>query len=147
MRIIEFFSQNKKKFGIRKAVSNVIQYGFQKLLGVEGLQTRINEQQEEINTLFFFLNEYADIKNISPAGGDLRAFQNNDVSLLQIFHSICSEYRLTYWLSWGTLLGAVRHKGFIPWDDDLDVDMDSESFDTAVKYYRNCLNRWDFMFI
>jgi len=47
--------------------------------------------------------------------------------LVQI-DQICSEYKIDYWLDGGTLLGAVREKGFIPWDDDLDVCMKIEDF-------------------
>jgi lipopolysaccharide cholinephosphotransferase len=48
--------------------------------------------------------------------------------LLKIFDEICARHDLTYWLCGGTLLGAVRHGGFIPWDDDVDVEMPYEDY-------------------
>lgn len=45
------------------------------------------------------------------------------LEMLLAFDAFCKEHSLTYYLSGGTLLGAVRHKGFIPWDDDIDVNM------------------------
>jgi lipopolysaccharide cholinephosphotransferase len=53
----------------------------------------------------------------------LRAAQQRMYEMLLVFDRICRENGLTYWLDFGTLLGAVRHRGFIPWDDDLDVSM------------------------
>ena len=53
----------------------------------------------------------------------LTDIQNEYVMLLRWFHEFCIKNELRYYLSYGTLLGAVRHKGFIPWDDDVDVSM------------------------
>ena len=53
----------------------------------------------------------------------LRKAQLASVDVLNEFDRVCRENGLVYWLDFGTLLGAVRHKGFIPWDDDIDVSM------------------------
>ena len=54
--------------------------------------------------------------------------QRSLFELLKIFSAICNEYGLQYFLVGGTLLGAVRHQGFIPWDDDVDVAMPEEDY-------------------
>ena len=54
---------------------------------------------------------------------DIRAIQLKELRLLKVFAVICERRGLRYFLYVGTLLGAIRHKGFIPWDDDLDVMM------------------------
>jgi lipopolysaccharide cholinephosphotransferase len=60
---------------------------------------------------------------------ELRQGQLVMLRLLKIFASVCEELGLAYWMDSGTLLGAVRHGGFIPWDDDVDVAMSREHFD------------------
>ena len=53
----------------------------------------------------------------------LREIQLRELDLLIQFDSFCKKHDLKYSLCSGTLLGAIRHKGFIPWDDDIDVQM------------------------
>jgi lipopolysaccharide cholinephosphotransferase len=58
----------------------------------------------------------------------LREAQLIMLEMLVEFDAICKKYNLQYWLDSGTLLGAVRHQGFIPWDDDIDLSMPIEDY-------------------
>lgn len=59
------------------------------------------------------------------------------LNILITIHKICVKHNLTYWLEAGTLLGAVRHKGFIPWDDDCDIAMPREDYEKFLKIAQN----------
>ena len=52
------------------------------------------------------------------ANYDIKALQNRLLGILLAFDKVCSEHGLRYCICGGTMIGAVRHKGFIPWDDD-----------------------------
>ncbi|HCA89958.1 MAG: lipopolysaccharide cholinephosphotransferase [Legionellaceae bacterium] len=60
--------------------------------------------------------------------GRLRQAQLKMLAMLKVIDGICLKHQLDYWLDAGSLLGAVRHQGFIPWDDDLDIAMPRDSY-------------------
>ncbi len=77
----------------------------------------------------YFLEEERDGYLVSSKIKELWAIQ---LDLLCEFDRVCNKYNLKYILDFGSLLGAVRHKGFIPWDDDLDVSMLREDYDKLM---------------
>ncbi len=57
--------------------------------------------------------------------------------ILLFFHNMCEEHGITYYLSNGTLLGAVKYKGCIPWDDDIDVCMPRPDYDRLMEIWKD----------
>ena len=70
----------------------------------------------------------------------LNKLRKIQIELLNEFVRICGENNFSYFLTAGTLLGAVRHKGFIPWDDDLDVAMPRNDYDKFINLTPDLLN-------
>lgn len=64
---------------------------------------------------------------------DLAYIQKRGLGMLLDVAAFCKEHRIRYFLEGGTLLGAVRHKGFIPWDDDVDITMPRDDYEVFVK--------------
>ncbi|MBQ3302339.1 MAG: LicD family protein [Eggerthellaceae bacterium] len=65
--------------------------------------------------------------NAYPQGA-LERLQAEQTEIMRIVSLVCKEFDLTWWADSGTCLGAVRHKGFIPWDDDVDIAMPLEDY-------------------
>ena len=72
---------------------------------------------------------------------NLRKLQLIELEILKEFVKICNEEKLTYYISGGTFLGAVRNKGFIPWDDDVDVAMPREDYEIFLNIVEKKLNK------
>ena len=71
-----------------------------------------------------------------------------ELQILIEFRRICSELGLRYYLSGGTLLGAIRHKGFIPWDDDIDLAMPRSDFNKLIEFSNSYQNdTYKFLFV
>lgn len=120
------------------------------LLGVE---SRINQLFNEINALktcFDTLSYQSYMMNLSiinqlsndgidpritlfqkmpPAFGSIRKVQLVELEILKRIDEVCRKNGIKYWSCFGTLLGAIRHKGFIPWDDDIDINVMRDQFE------------------
>lgn len=59
--------------------------------------------------------------------------KRKEVKILNHIVAVCEKHGLRYYLSYGTLLGAIRHKGFIPWDDDIDISMPRADYEQLLK--------------
>lgn len=70
---------------------------------------------------------------------DIKPLHDKLLGVLLAIDKVCREHNLTYYLLYGTMLGAVRHKGFIPWDDDLDIGMPRESYEQFIAHAREWL--------
>ena len=65
---------------------------------------------------------------------DLDEIKRIEITVLKEIDTLCRKLHLRYYLGYGTLIGAIRHKGFIPWDDDIDILMPRPDYDRLIKY-------------
>lgn len=65
---------------------------------------------------------------------ETKQVQTRLLEILKTIDKVCREHHLTYYLLAGTMLGAVRHGGFIPWDDDADIGMPRKDYDTLIAH-------------
>lgn len=93
------------------------------------LYRRPDETTEEAKKRFF--------RSLPCAVGSKRLIQRGSVKLLKAFNEICEKNQLSYYAGGGTLIGAVRHGGFIPWDDDIDLVMMRDDYERLKSLLSN----------
>ena len=98
---------------------------------IELLNQKIELLDYKLN---LFLNHFVNIKDAKLATGNLRYNQNKRFEVLKIVAKLLEENDIKYWLDFGTLIGAVRHGGWIPWDNDLDISIHQDDWDKMVKF-------------
>lgn len=110
-----------------------IQYLYKKIISLENeLKFKTNEYEEILNTYNnYFDYLYVNKHILNP--GIIRNTQLQTVEMLKFLANICDKYGLSYWLDYGTLIGAIRHSGFIPWDDDIDIGMPRDDYEKLLK--------------
>ncbi len=68
---------------------------------------------------------------------NLDEMKHIELEMMKEIHAFCLAHNITYSLGYGTLLGAVRHKGFIPWDDDIDLIMPRPDYDRFIQSFQS----------
>lgn len=99
------------------------------------------ERQE--NVFYQYKKDKIDITKVPPAQGLLRDIQLANLALLKELAYVCGKNNFKYILDAGTLLGAVRHSRFIPWDDDIDILMFREDYEKIVSAFKNTTRNSD----
>ena len=94
---------------------------------IKSLKKRQLESEEILNSNYSFFNTLWIDYDLKPKG-ILKNMQGLCQEVLDFFVNVCEKNELNYWLIGGNLLGAVRHGGYIPWDDDMDVGMMRKEF-------------------
>ena len=100
---------------------------------LDDIPKRIDELEEQNRYLKELVMANIDIRKAPEATGNMRLAQLANFKLLLIVKEICEKHKLEYYLNFGSLLGAIRHKGYIPWDDDIDIMMIREDYNKLLK--------------
>ena len=95
----------------------------------------IKELRRDLSGFEGLFSATIDANSLKEAKGILRDIQLSSLKILKEIDRVCKECKLTYWIDFGTLLGAVRHKGFIPWDDDIDISMPRNDYERFIEIF------------
>ena len=106
----------------------------------ESKEKKIKNYYKKSYHTYQFLKNIADTRFLKPCKGELREYQLKLLDFAKKMFEDFEKIDVKYFLTSGNLLGAYRNKGFIPWDDDIDIGMIRDDFDKLIEYLRkNCL--------
>ena len=120
------------------------------------LKTRVDQMNHKMEYLFWVTQRKQDetlaetkqrvFLSLPKAEGELRLIQKMNLSILSALREVCDASEIPFYLVFGTMLGAIRHHGFIPWDDDVDVAMLRDGYLKLEKALQNhptlCVDRY-----
>ena len=95
----------------------------------------VAEKLSKENDFLQYKKNNIDITTIPKAKGQLRKIQLANLVLLLELDNVCKANGLRYWLDFGNAIGAIRHKGYIPWDDDIDCGMLRADYDKLIEVF------------
>ena len=112
---------------------------FGMLLG-QLFESQIMYSTNFINIMFWFVAGYGlmicnrDEKIRYQEVTDVQEIQQMELGIMEYIHEVCNKIGVKYFLAYGSLIGAVRHQGFIPWDDDMDICMLRDDYEKLQDY-------------
>ena len=127
---------------IIKNVFSIKNNHYHKVITIFGIKFKV-KRSISLEMFNEYLNTFVDIRLAPKATGQLRKMQLLELYLMRELKKICNELGIKFWLRGGTALGAYRHKGFIPWDDDVDLGMMREDFDKLTEYVNKFSNKFE----
>ena len=105
-----------------------------RIFGIK-ISIKHSEETNLIMGLEELLRKTIDVTTLPKAQGLLRDIQLAILKMLLEVDKVCKEHKIQYWLDYGALLGAVRHKDYVPWDDDIDICMMREDYDKFMDVF------------
>jgi len=107
------------------------------VITILGIKIKIAGKELKDNKFQHFKDAGGKITDAPKADGIARITQLANLQLLKEVDEYCRRHDLKLWLTFGTLLGAVRHGGYIPWDDDIDVEMLREDYEKLTELLKS----------
>ena len=90
---------------------------------------------KERDKIIWYFKNHVSISSISNAFGETKYLQNKLLNFFEDVNNLFNSLDIKYFVDYGTALGAFRHKGFIPWDDDIDLGLLRKDYERIINYF------------
>lgn len=142
--IARFFNSHHRTSRMAKALQDQKKSLYVLDRTLKQVSNKIDQLSQKNNSLFFSVPrefshdmdavKWSFWKSFPKASGDLRIIQEANATLLKNFQIICDKLECQFWLHGGSLIGGLRHSGYVPWDDDIDIAMMRADFLKIKKF-------------